>query len=97
IRARVGGRLEFAISGAAALPKEVAELVDGLGIQVYEGYGLTEASPMVTANVPGHRKLGSVGRPLPGVRVEIDTMPAGDGREGEIVVYGPNVMRGYHG
>jgi len=97
VRARVGGRLEFAISGAAALPKEVAELVDGLGIQVYEGYGLTEASPMVTANVPGQRKLGSVGRPLPGVRVEIDAPPTGDGREGEIVVYGPNVMRGYHG
>ncbi len=102
VRARVGGRLEFAISGAAALPKEVAELVDGLGIQVYEGYGLTEASPIVAANVPGHRKFGSVGRPLPGVRVVIDTAPtgdgpAGDGRVGEIVVYGPNVMRGYHG
>jgi long-chain acyl-CoA synthetase len=102
VRARVGGRLEFAISGAAALPKEVAELVDGLGIRVYEGYGLTEASPIVAANVPGHRKFGSVGRPLPGVRVVIDTaprgdVPASDGPEGEIVVYGPNVMRGYHG
>jgi long-chain acyl-CoA synthetase len=102
VRARVGGRLEFAISGAAALPKEVAEVVDGLGIQVYEGYGLTEASPIVTANVPGHRKLGSVGRPLPGVHVVIDRAVAGVGSdgersEGEIVVYGPNVMRGYHG
>ena len=66
VRARVGGQLEFAISGAAALPKEVGEMVDGLGIQVYEGYGLTETSPIVSANVPGHRKLGSVGRPLPG-------------------------------
>ena len=72
VRARVGGRLEFAISGAAALPKEVGEMVDGLGIAVYEGYGLTETSPIVSANVPGHRKLGSVGRPLPGVRVVID-------------------------
>ncbi|HEY8922790.1 MAG TPA: AMP-dependent synthetase/ligase, partial [Polyangia bacterium] len=96
IRRRVGGRLEFAISGAAALPKEVAEMIDGLGIPVYEGYGLTEASPIVSANVPGHRKLGSVGRPLPGVRVEIDRTVTGAGEDGEIVVYGPNVMRGYH-
>jgi long-chain acyl-CoA synthetase len=96
VRGRVGGRLEFAISGAAALPKEVAEMIDGLGIPVYEGYGLTEASPIVSANVPGHRKLGSVGRPLPGVRVEIDRSVTGAGEDGEIVVYGPNVMRGYH-
>lgn len=96
VRARVGGRLEFAISGAAALPREVGEMVDGLGIQVYEGYGLTETSPIVSANIPGHRKLGSVGRPLPGVRVVIDRTVTGNGPEGEIVVYGPNVMRGYH-
>ena len=97
VRGRVGGRLEFAISGAAALPQEIAEMIDGLGIPVYEGYGLTEASPIVSANVPGHRKLGSVGRPLPGVRVEIDRTVTGPGEDGEIVVYGPNVMRGYHG
>jgi long-chain acyl-CoA synthetase len=96
VRARVGGRLEFAISGAAALPREVAELVDGLGIQVYEGYGLTETSPVVSANIPGHRKLGSVGRPLPGVQVTIDTATTGDPRQGEIVVRGPNVTRGYY-
>jgi len=109
-RARVGGRLQFAISGAAALGVEVAELIDGIGIAVYEGYGLTETSPIVAANFPGQRKLGSVGRPIPGVRVVIDrdAMPAGarqndgggggeeDGADGEIVVYGPNVMRGYH-
>jgi long-chain acyl-CoA synthetase len=96
VRARVGGQLEFAISGAAALPKEVGEMVDGLGIQVYEGYGLTETSPIVSANVPGHRKLGSVGRPLPGVRVVIARGGTADAGDGEIVVYGPNVMRGYH-
>ena len=102
-RARVGGRLQFAISGAAALDREVAELIDGIGINIYEGYGLTETSPIVTANVPGHRKLGSVGRPIPGVRVVIDrAAPASDtavgsnDTDGEIVVYGPNVMRGYH-
>ena len=102
-RDRVGGRLQFAISGAAALDREVAELIDGIGIDVYEGYGQTETSPIVTANVPGHRKLGSVGRPIPGVRVVIDRAAlagdadgGSDGADGEIVVYGPNVMRGYH-
>jgi len=102
-RARVGGQLQFAISGAAALDRQVAELIDGIGINIYEGYGLTETSPIVAANIPGHRKLGSVGRPLPGVRVTIDRAAlasdaAGgrDGADGEIVVYGPNVMHGYH-
>jgi long-chain acyl-CoA synthetase len=99
-RARVGGRLQFAISGAAALDLEVAELVDAIGITVYEGYGLTETSPIVAANVPGRRKLGSVGRPIPGVRVVIDraavAADAPHGTDGEIIVYGPNVMRGYH-
>jgi long-chain acyl-CoA synthetase len=97
LRARFGGRLRFAVSGAAALAREAAELMDALGITVYEGYGLTETSPVVTANVPGARKLGSVGRPLPGVRVVIDrSVAAGHPDHGEIVVYGPNVMQGYH-
>src|SRR6185295_5304325 len=96
VRRRLGGRLTYAISGAAALPREVAEFVDDLGVAVYEGYGLTETSPVVAANVPGHRKIGSVGRPLPGVDVVIDRSATGDPRDGEIVVSGPNVMRGYH-
>jgi long-chain acyl-CoA synthetase len=100
IRARFGGRLQFAVSGAAALATEVAEFMEALGIQVFEGYGLTETSPIVSGNVPGQRRLGSVGRPLPGVRVTIDLVAAGgrtgDPRDGEIVVHGPNVMAGYH-
>lgn len=88
LRERLGGRLRYAISGSASLSVEVAELIDAVGIAVYEGYGLTEASPIVSVNAPGHRKLGSAGRVVPGVRVEI--------RDGEIVVYGPNVMKGYH-
>jgi long-chain acyl-CoA synthetase len=96
IRARFGGNLKYAISGAAALARDVAEFVDGLGITVYEGYGLTETSPIVSCNVPGHRKLGSVGRPIPGVRVVIDKVATGDPKNGEIVVYGPNVMQGYY-
>jgi long-chain acyl-CoA synthetase len=104
VRARFGGKLKYAFSGGAALSQDVAEFIDSLGIVVYEGYGLTETSPIVTANSPGSRKIGSVGRPLPGVRVEIDpatgaSKPTADGKgtrfEGEVVVYGHNVMKGY--
>ncbi len=96
IRERFGGRLAYAISASAALSPEVAQFIDALGILVYEGYGLTETSPIVSANFPGMRKLGTIGRPLPGVRVVIDTSVSDNAVEGEIVVYGPNVMRGYH-
>lgn len=98
IRARFGGRLRFAVSGAAALSREAADLMETIGIAVYEGYGLTEASPVVAANVPGARRDGSVGRPLPDVQVEIDRSVNDDPDvdQGEIVVRGPNVMIGYH-
>ncbi len=104
VRARFGGRLRYAVSGGAALSREVAEFIDSLGITVYEGYGLTETSPIATVNVPGGRRIGSVGLPIPGVRIEIDPAtgerkPAENGKparvEGEIVVYGHNVMKGY--
>lgn len=96
IRARFGGRLRYAISGGAALSREVAELIDNLGVLVYEGYGLSETSPIVSANYPGARKMGSVGKVIPGVEVEIDTSVTGDPKNGEIVVYGHNVMQGYY-
>ena len=67
MRARFGGRLKYAFSGGAALATEVAEFIDALGITVYEGYGLTETSPIATANWPGNRKIGSVGKAIPGV------------------------------
>ncbi|MCA9606262.1 MAG: AMP-binding protein, partial [Myxococcales bacterium] len=97
IRDRFGGRLKYAFSGGAAISKEVAEFIDALGITVYEGYGLTETSPIATANWPGARKIGSVGKPIPGVRVEIDRDVTEDPKHGEIVVFGHNVMQGYHG
>lgn len=96
IRARFGGRLKYAFSGGAALSREVAEFIDALGIVVYEGYGLTETSPIATANRPGARKIGSVGKAIPGVRIVIDRSETKDDKQGEVVVYGPNVMMGYH-
>jgi long-chain acyl-CoA synthetase len=96
VRGRFGGRLRFSVSGSAALAREVAEFVDALGISVYEGYGLTEASPVVSANCPDFTRLGTVGKPLPRVRVEIDRGATGDEVNGEIIVYGDNVMLGYH-
>ncbi|GAB4215866.1 MAG: AMP-dependent synthetase/ligase [Sandaracinaceae bacterium] len=97
IRDRFGGRLRYAFSGGAAISKEVAEFIDNLGIVVYEGYGLTETSPIATANWPGARKIGSVGKAIPGVTIRIDHTASGDPKHGEIVVYGHNVMAGYHG
>ncbi|MGZ3417863.1 MAG: AMP-dependent synthetase/ligase [Polyangiales bacterium] len=96
VRGRFGGRLKYAVSGGAAIAKEVAEFIDAIGITVYEGYGLTETSPIATANAPGRRKIGSVGKPIPGVRIVIDKKITGDPENGEIIVYGPNVMKGYH-
>ncbi len=99
VRARFGGRLRYAFSGGAAISKDVAEFIDSLGVKVYEGYGLSETSPIATANYPGERRIGSVGRAMPGVRIEIDgkvtTSDRSDRVEGEIIVYGPNVMKGY--
>ena len=89
VRARFGGNLKYAFSGGAAISTEVAEFIDSLGITVYEGYGLTETSPIATANWPGNRKIGSVGKAIPGVTISISP-------ESEIIVHGPNVMLGYH-
>jgi long-chain acyl-CoA synthetase len=96
VRQKFGGRLRLTVSGSAALSKEVAEFIDALGIEVYEGYGLTETSPVVSVNTPGNRKIGSVGKPLPGIRVDIDTSVTGDPVNGEIVVYADSVMHGYY-
>jgi len=97
VRGQVGGRLRYAFSGGAALSREVAEFLDHLGIVVYEGYGLTETSPVVSANRPGARRIGSVGQPIPGVHVDIDEDVDTDRPEqGEVLVRGPNVMPGYY-
>lgn len=96
VRERFGGRLKYAFSGGAAISKEVAEFIDDLGITVYEGYGLSETSPIATMNYPGARKIGSVGKPIPGVEIEIDVAATEDPTQGEVIIYGHNIMEGYH-
>ena len=85
---RLGGRLRIAVSGGAALPKEVGRLFMGLGLPLCQGYGLTEASPVVSVNPLWDNDPLSVGIPLPGIEARID---AG----GELLVKGPGVMSGY--
>ncbi len=97
VRERFGGQLKYAFSGGAAISKEVAEFIDNLGIKVYEGYGLSETSPIATMNYPGARKIGSVGKAIPGVSIEIDIAATDDPNEGEVLIFGHNIMQGYHG
>ena len=101
VRARFGGNIRFCMSGAAALSPDVAAFIQMVGFNCYEGYGLTETSPLVSANGwsgPGTSRLNTVGRVANGVKVTIDTSAWDDPDrpdEGEIIVTGPNVMLGY--
>jgi long-chain acyl-CoA synthetase len=89
IRAGLGGRMRRFISGAAPLGKDLLEFFWSLGFEVYQGYGLTETSPVIATNAPGRNKLGTVGPPIPNVEVRI-------AEDDEILVRGPCVMPGYH-
>ncbi len=89
MRKALGGQLRIAISGSAPLEASLNNFFVNIGVEVYEGYGLTEASPVIAANYPGHRKVGTVGQAFPGVIVKISD-------EGEILASGPNTMKGYY-
>src|SRR6266446_2827758 len=92
----MGGRVRYFISGGSALNEKVQRDFQGLGFTILEGYGLTEASPVLTVTRPENRMLaGTVGKPLPGVQVEIKDPDASG--VGEVVARGPNVMLGYFG
>jgi long-chain acyl-CoA synthetase len=87
--AALGGRFETMISGASKMPPAIGQFFLNIGLPIYEGYGLTEASPVLACNYPGHRKNGSVGPIFPGVEIKIS-------EEGEVLAKGPNIMKGYH-
>ncbi|MDH3253445.1 MAG: long-chain fatty acid--CoA ligase [Acidobacteriota bacterium] len=88
LKDRLGGRFEFAFSGGAPLSPDIARFFWGAGIQIYEGYGLSETSPVLTVNRPGAVKMGSVGPTIRGVELKIAA-------DGEILAKGPNIMKGY--
>ncbi len=83
-----GGHLQYMICGGAALNVEVGTFFYGIGFDILEGFGMTEAAPMITFPRPGRVKIGSTGEALPGLKVEI--------RDGEIVAKGPSIMKGYY-
>jgi long-chain acyl-CoA synthetase len=98
VKRRLGPRLRYFISGGAALDPVVGRDLLALGIEVIQGYGLTETSPVTHGNRPGRgNRIGTVGPPIDGVEVRIEPVEGAAGGEGEILIRGPGVMKGYFG
>ncbi len=110
LKERTGGRIRFFVSGGAALPAEIGHFFMGAGLNIIEGYGLTETSPVMCCNTYGDEQMGTVGKVLPGVTVAIQRLEDSkiiaeisgedyptdhDSEQGEILCKGPNVMEGY--
>ena len=97
IKERMGGRLIGAMTGSAAMNIEISKFFFDIGIPIYDCYGLTETSPGATMNGSLAYRLGSVGRAIDKVKIVIDNSVVEKGaNDGEIIIYGPNVMKGYH-